>query len=385
MATALALTYRPDSFEDTTGQNHVKVLLQSMVRRRTLPPVLVFQGSRGTGKTTTARVVAAALNCDAESGDACNACVSCKEVRAGRAPYVLEIDAASNGTIEEVRKIQELCLYDAGHGAYRVVILDEAHMLSIPASNALLKIFEEPPLQTLFILCTTEPGKILPTIRSRAMDFEFRRLTEDQITSRLRHIAATENMDVTDEVITAIATRAQGGMRDAVMTLDQATRAGVRTLDAFNQLMGAEDCSVALLDAAARDDLGAGLDIIEAYFYRTGDASQMVANMTRTVRDLLVLKAEGAPPTRGELKDAEMRALAGRCSTTQLIATIRVLWDLKSRTKHTDNDQRIAMEQAFILILAEYAKRRDVVPAPGQAQPTRRLSLSEMSQLASGG
>jgi DNA polymerase-3 subunit gamma/tau len=203
MTLNLARRYRPQTFDEMVGQKHIRPILKRLVvNQEKLPPVLLFAGTRGTGKTTAARIIAKALNCtpepplDPNANRPCNECPSCLAVTIGNSLDVLEVDAASNGGVAEIRKIKDMVGYAVG-GQWRVVLLDEAHSMSKEAFNALLKVLEEPPPQTLFVLLTTEPGKIIDTIVSRSMSFDFRRVTVADIVERLKFIAANENIQVT--------------------------------------------------------------------------------------------------------------------------------------------------------------------------------------------
>lgn len=352
----LTLTHRPHSWDEVVGQGHVKTILKSMVKSGSMPPALILGGSRGTGKTTCARILAAALNCDERSdGDCCGLCPSCKGVQNTNSMSVLEIDAASNGGIEEVRKIRDMCQY-AHDGQWRVVLLDEAHSMSKEAFNSLLKILEEPPPYTVFVLITTEVDKILETVRSRSMMFEFRRITMDDIVKRLRLIATSEQIDVEDGLLVEIASRVHGGMRDAVMSLDQARRVGVQNAEEWRELFGIRDVSVPLLRAAIRGQQNVGSEIIGEQYRRTGDAQGMTNDVTLLVRDLLVIKAGGKPEC-SEASLVERTELASTVDERQLVRVIQVLWELRSRLRAFDSDQRTAMEMAFVLIAESFRAR----------------------------
>lgn len=365
----LTLNYRPVTFADVVGQKHIKPFLREMVRTEKVPPALIFGGPRGTGKTTSARILAAALNCDeGDQGDSCGECKSCKAVQTSSSLTVLEIDAASNGGVDQMRSIKEMCLYSHS-GRWRVVMLDEAHSMSKEAFHSLLKLLEEPPPNTLFILLTTEVDKILDTVQSRSMRFDFRRISPADIFGRLRQIADAEEIKVEDKLLQEIANRSQGGLRDAVMTLGQIDLMGIQTVEAFNELQGVSDVSHELLKAAVRSDLVAGSRLIEQQFRRTGDAVEMTSQLVLLVRDLLILKAGGAPDISKELME-ERRLLASEIESLALTRVIAVLWDLRVRVKALEFDQRASMEMAFVLI-TEALKSRAQAPAPAQAQPQR--------------
>lgn len=349
MGTPLTLQYRPITFADVVGQNHIKPFLREMVKTQKVPPALIFGGSRGTGKTTSARIFAAALNCEEQTGDSCGDCGSCKSVQTGNSLSVIEIDAASNGGVAEMRDIKEMCLY--GHpGRWRVVLLDEAHSMSKEAFNSLLKLLEEPPAETVFILLTTEVDKILDTVQSRAMRFDFRRITPADIANRLHQIATAEEIKIENALLLEIANRSQGGMRDAVMALSQADLMGIQTVEAYNQLHGVSDVSHELFKAAVQGDLVKGSSLIEQQYRSTGEILGMVDQFTLLVRDLLIIKAGGVPEIGKETYQARQQ-LASEVDTGSLTRVVAVLWDLRGRVKSFEFDQRAAMEMAFVLVM----------------------------------
>ena len=224
---SLALKYRPKTFNGVVGQKAVSQLLKKMVEKGVTPKVMLFVGPRGCGKTSTARVLGAALNCE-EEDKPCGKCMSCESTFDGSSFSYREIDASTNGRVEDIRTLQQDLLY-AGEGNYQVVVLDEAHGLSSSASNALLKTLEEAPKGVVFILVSTEPDKIMTTVRSRCMTFQFRHVAPDVIARRLNEVRQEENLKIDDQVLINVADRSDGALRDALMTLDQLTRSGIST------------------------------------------------------------------------------------------------------------------------------------------------------------
>lgn len=377
----LALEYRPRRFDEIVGQRHIKPILNAMVSSKNLPPSLIFAGSRGTGKTTTGRILAAALNCHERSAckkcatmcgsctSPCGVCPSCKSIFDASSLDVLEIDAASNGLVDNIRTLKDILMYGQ-LGEYRVVLLDEAHSMSKEAFNALLKILEEPPPQTLFVLLTTEPNKVLDTVVSRSMLFEFRRLSNDDIVSRLSYIVEHEKITVDAELLLTIAERVQGGMRDAIMLLDQISRVGITDVAGFNDLFGLHNVSRDIITAALRADYASGFSIIEDQFYRTGDASSLVNDIVVLVRDLLVAKTLGKEDT-----------LASLFSMQKLVAVMKVLWELKTKVRHIDNDQRAAMEMAFAMITHVLGSVESVPTTNGNGHKPAVLTLAQMREM----
>ena len=327
----LTLAYRPLAFRDVVGQRHVIPVLAAMVRKDEMVPALIFSGERGTGKTTTARILAAALNCEErrEDGDACGACVQCLAVQSTESDAVLEVDAASNGGVAEVERIRNLCLY-SHTGRWRVVVLDEAHSMSRDAFNALLKMLEEPPPYTVFVLLTTESDRILETVRSRSMSFEFRRIPDSLIVSRLAYIAETEGIPHDDDLLRMAAADAQGGLRDAVMLLDQCHRADVKDTGGYIELMGRVDVAMPLLDALTLRESERAYALVRDYFVQSGDLIRLVDNLTqRLVECARVMAGVG---------DLEVAFLAQRMSGDVLAKALHVVWDIRDRISRDAGD-----------------------------------------------
>ena len=379
MAQPFALKYRPRSFESITGQRTVRAVLKQMVRTDNLPPALVFTGDRGTGKTSTGRILAAALNCDGAddpAGRPCGECALCMAIFGGTCPDVLEIDAASNGNVDDIRKLKELTSYSASSCRWQVILLDEAHSMSTPAFNALLKILEEPPAQTMFILLTTEPGRIPDTVMSRCMTFEFRRLSTEDLVKRLEFVSEAEHLEAEAGLLAAIAERADGGMRDAVMTLDQVSRVGIRTEAGLLKLLGEQDVAPHILMSLA-NGMGAGdaLSMVDQVMSRTGDAHSLSGDIVKVLRDVLVLQSGGDIHRQGE--SLEVRTKLAKIPTRNVIDSIRVLWDLKTKTKASD-DPRSNLDMAIVLV--SEALVEPVATAIKPAPVERRLSFAEMSE-----
>src|SRR6202046_1914768 len=220
--TVIARKYRPQTFSDIVGQQHVTRTLANAIRSNRVAHAYIFAGVRGVGKTTTARILAKAMNCaNGPTAEPCNECDSCREITSGSSLDVLEIDAASNRGIDQIRELREMVRYAAVGGRYKVVILDEAHQLTDEASNALLKTLEEPPDKVIFILATTQAEDLVDTIKSRAQLFQFRSLTFAEISEALTRIVKAENLQIEDDAVAVLARAAEGSLRDSLSLLEQ--------------------------------------------------------------------------------------------------------------------------------------------------------------------
>jgi DNA polymerase III subunit gamma/tau len=359
----LDLKYRPRRFGEVAGQRYTRAVLHAMCRRRTIPSALLFYGTPGSGKTTSARIVAAALNCHAAPGPAaswpCGECPSCRAVAAGTSmDDVIEIDAASNGSVERIKEIRQLVQYGTS-SRYRVVILDEAHSMSRDANNALLKVLEEPPELTVFVLCTTEPGKVLETVRSRCSPYEFTLLSPADAVARLREVCALEGLDVEDELLARLADQSSGIMRNALKLLDQAAAVGVTTLKAWDAMAGEEDYAPGLVEAAASGDHARMFGALDRVLLAHSDYPSITAALVACLRDVLVLQAGGQVRAQGEARAAR-QALADRLEGHRVVAAMTVLWDLQVKVR--TEDRRSGLELAVAMV-ATRLQRKD--PRPG--------------------
>lgn len=368
---SLAVRYRPTSFDDLVGQHAVHVVLRQMVTVGKIPTALLFHGSRGTGKTTTARILAAALNCE-HGPDPCGHCVSCKSITAGTSVDLLEIDAASNGLVDDMRALRANVCYGVA-GTWRVVVLDEAHSMQRAAFNALLKILEEPPPATVFVFVTTEPWRIPDTIASRCMAFPFERIGVGDITARLATICQREQITAEPALLALIADRADGALRDAIMALDQAARVGITTAAGYADLLGVTDIGPPLLTAIAAGDPAAAYTLVDAQLTRAGDPAAVSTALVGTLRDLLVLHVGGQLPHQGAALTDRQR-LAAALPTTAVTAAMKLLWDLKTRVR--PGEHRTALDLAIALLIDTLAPA-----APQPAAAARTLSLHEMRSL----
>ena len=346
----LATKHRPYRFAQVAGQRATVSVLNRMAQRKNVPPALLFYGAYGCGKTTSARILAAALNCAESPGPAaswpCGACPSCKAVAAGTSLDVIEVDAASNGSVERVGEICDLVQYNAV-GEWRVVILDEAHSMSRDAGNRLLKTLEEPPPRVIFVLVTTERGKILPAVVSRCVPFAFSRLAPAVIASRLTEVCAAEGIDAEPDLVRHLADQADGAMRDALMLLDQVAAVGLSSLRGWQALTADEDFAPALLSAAAQGDHARMYAELDRALLTSSDYAALTRQLTTCLRDVLVLSAGGDITVQGEGLEARRR-LAHNIDSRRAVRAMGVLWDLQ--VKFRTEDRRAGLQLAAAML-----------------------------------
>ena len=324
---ALYRKYRPQTFDDVVGQMAVTQTLKTQLLSGHLSHAYLFTGSRGTGKTSCAKILAKAVNClDPQNGNPCNRCEACRAIDSGSCMDVLEIDAASNNGVDNVRDLRDDAVYTPSQVKMRVYIIDEVHMLSISAFNALLKIIEEPPEHLLFILATTELHKVPATILSRCQRFSFRRITQEDIAARLQYVAYQENIDLDDSAAKVLARLADGGMRDGLSLLDQCASATVGELSAQRVyeclgIAGEQVCGT-LLRYVAEHNTKKALELFNRLYADGKDIGALLDELACLCRDLLVMKT--APDAAiglisGVADHQEVAALCDRFSTGELV------------------------------------------------------------------
>jgi len=295
----IARKWRPQTFADLVGQEHVTETLSNAIKKDRVAHAYIFSGARGVGKTTAARILAKALNCvNGPTAEPCGVCDSCKEIAAGSSLDVIEIDAASNRGIDQIRELREMVRYAPAASRSKVVILDEAHMLTGEASNALLKTLEEPPDRVIFVMATTQPEDLEDTIRSRSQHFHFRALTFNEITDRLKYIASKENLKIEDGALAVIARMAEGSMRDALSLLEQARAyCGDNIQDqAVRDLLGVvpEDALNELVQAIAEQSAERALGLVHRFQKEGRNLQHFCREAIRHMRNLLIARVCGA-------------------------------------------------------------------------------------------
>ena len=333
MYQALYRKYRPQTFDDVVGQMAVTQTLKTQLQSGRLSHAYLFTGSRGTGKTSSAKILAKAVNCEnPQDGNPCNCCQACRSIDDGSCMDVLEIDAASNNGVDNVRDLRDDAIYTPSQVKMRVYIIDEVHMLSISAFNALLKIIEEPPEHLLFILATTELHKVPATILSRCQRFSFRRISQEDIAARLQYVAYQENIDLDDSAARVLARLADGGMRDGLGLLDQCASATTGELTAERVyaclgIAGIQQCGE-LMGYIADHNTAKALALLNRFYAEGKDMGALLDEMACLARDFMVMKtapAEGIGMLSGVATDQEVQALAKRFSFGELVRMLSLI------------------------------------------------------------
>ena len=354
--TALYRKFRPDTFADVKGQDAIVQTLKNQINADRIGHAYLFCGTRGTGKTTVAKILAKAVNCEHPvDGNPCNECATCKAIAAGSSMNVIEIDAASNNGVDNIREIREETTYSPTEGKYKVYIIDEVHMLSIGAFNALLKTLEEPPSYVIFILATTEAHKIPITILSRCQRYDFKRISILTIADRLTQLMKEEQVEVEEKAIRYIARKADGSMRDALSLMDQciAFYLGKKlTYDNVLDVLGAVDTEVfsRMLRLILQNQVAELLKMLEDLVMQGRELGQFVTDFTWYMRNLLLLKASDDLEDVLDVSTDNLKLLqeeAGMVREDTLIRYIRIFSELSNQIKF-ESSKRIALEVALI-------------------------------------
>jgi len=354
--TALYRKFRPDTFADVKGQDHIVTTLKNQIKANRIGHAYLFTGTRGTGKTTVAKILAKTVNCENPTEDGpCGGCRICKAIAAGASMNVIEIDAASNNGVDNIREIVEEVSYSPAEGKYKVYIIDEVHMLSIGAFNALLKTLEEPPSYVIFILATTEVHKLPITILSRCQRYDFKRISIDTITDRMRTLIDAENVKVENKALRYIAKLADGSMRDALSLLDQciAFHLGKElTYDKVLDVLGAVDTGVfsnLLRQVLERNVLGC-IELLEEIVMQGRELTQFVTDFTWYLRNLLLVQSSDNLEDVIDMSTDNLSRLkeeAGMVEMDQIIRYIHIFSDLAGQIRYA-SQKRILVEIALI-------------------------------------
>lgn len=354
--TALYRKFRPTEFSDVKGQDHIVTTLKNQISADRIGHAYLFCGTRGTGKTTIAKIFAKAVNCEHPvDGGPCGECATCRAIAAGTSMNVIEIDAASNNGVDNIREIRDEVAYSPTEGKYKVYIIDEVHMLSIGAFNALLKTLEEPPSYVIFILATTEAHKIPITILSRCQRYDFRRITTETISARLRELMIEEQVEVEDRALTYIAKAADGSMRDALSLLDQciAFYLGQKlTYDHVLDVLGAVDMDVfsSLFRKICSRDVTEVIRELEQIILKGRELSQFVVDFVWYLRNLLMLKSDRGMEDVLDVSSehlAQMKEEIKLADAETLMRYIRVFSELSGQLRYA-TQKRVLVELALI-------------------------------------
>ena len=397
MQLALYRAERPEVFEDIIGQKHIVRILQNQIRTGSVSQAYLFSGTHGTGKTSTARILAKAVNCmqgepgtpEADLGEdrtiPCGHCANCEAIREGRFVDVIELDAASNNGVDDLRTIIDMVKYPPTVGRYKVYIIDEVHMLSQAAENAFLKTLEEPPAHAIFILATTDPQKVRSTIRSRCMQLNFRRVSEEELVSGMERICAKRGITATRDALVTIASRADGSVRDSLSILEQCIAAGDTQLDRglvleYTGAVG-EDFFLALTGAAAAGDTGKALIYIDEIIRRGKDAKQILKDWLTHYRNLMVVKYVSRPGRiLGSSAEnlARLKAQADQLDLASIEKAIRLISEYINVGRYSDSP-RILLETAAVR-LAGGLSAAPAETAPAAAKPVQAAPLKSVSR-----
>src|ERR1039457_5464336 len=372
----LARKWRPQQFDDVVGQEHVTTTLKNAIGQNRLAHAYLFVGPRGIGKTSTARIFAKALNCvEGPTATPCDKCDNCKEITEGRSLDVLEIDGASNNGVEQVRELRDTVRYAPARGKFKIYIIDEVHMLTTQAFNALLKTLEEPPAHVQFLFATTDPQKVLPTILSRCQRFDLRRIPASLIVKHLKAIAKKEKVAIDDVALAAIARGAEGGLRDAESALDQLIAfcgnkiAESDVLSVFGLV--AHDRIAALTDALLDGQTTKALQVLKDLDDAGKDLQRLATDLLDHFRNLLVvtLGAEGVASL--QLPESEMELLVAQAKRTDSDAVLRIIDALAA----AEGRLRYALSKRvfFEIALVKAVKARDMVGIDGLLKKLNEL------------
>jgi DNA polymerase-3 subunit gamma/tau len=389
----MARKYRPQKFEEVVGQSHVTTTLSNAIKANRISHAYLFAGPKGTGKTTVARILAKALNCkDGPTPWPCGECDSCNEIAIGRSLDVIEIDGASNNSVDDVRALRENIRYVPSKGKYKIYIIDEVHMLSDSAFNALLKTLEEPPAHAIFIFATTEPHKVPQTVLSRCQRFDFRRIPTSDLVKTIQTVAQKEKLEIDQDASYILARRADGSLRDILSLLDQVIAFGGEAEEASSQRRVTKELVAQTLglvdqeklfeitDAISQKDAPRGLSILNQLIDSGIDLPEFVNSLLQHFRDLLVSKLGQDSNTLFDLSDTYIdryKEKAKDFSETDVLRMIKVVADLNLTLKRA-TDPRIFLELALMKLLKmeSTVSLEDVLKKLDQLQTCQKEDLN---------
>ena len=357
--------WRPKTFEDVIGQDHVTKILKNEVASKRISHAYLFTGSRGTGKTSCAKILAKAINCENPvDGSPCGKCESCQSIENETCLDVAEIDAASNNGVENIRDMREEIVFTPSKCKYRVYIVDEVHMLSPGAFNAFLKTLEEPPKHVVFILATTELQKLPLTIISRCQKFRFYRLSQEAIEKRIKYICHEENIEIEDKAVSAIALAADGAMRAALSILDQCRGSCEKIIDEkfVRNMLGIADSGAVsgLISLMISHDCPTALEKIDEIYKQSGNMAKLCEEMISNFRDLMISKVSGASPKEENLE---------KISLDDVIYSLEILKNAR-KNMSTSADKKLEMEMAAVKLCLRFSGEKAPEIKPEKSKET---------------
>lgn len=383
---ALYRVWRPQTFEDLVGQDMITKTLKNALATKQTTHAYLFAGPRGTGKTSCAKLFAKALNCPNQvNGDPCNECETCKAITAGRLNDVIEIDAASNNGVEEIRDIRDKVKYAPTQADYKVYIIDEVHMLSTSAFNALLKTLEEPPANVVFILATTDPHKIPATIISRTQRFDFKRITSGAILERMEYILKQKQFEYDEQALNVIARAAEGGMRDALSILDQVLSFGDNKVTLDNALLVTGSVTrenlIKYLSQVQNHETVAGLQTIHAILDEGKDSKRLLEDLINCCRDLLIYKQapEMLEQTGSVMIDDEFKSMAEKSNPETLYRYIDTLNEQQENMRYSMH-QSVYLEVLTVKLAKIDGKERKTSVQSLQTAPETLNELNDLQR-----
>ncbi|MCD7814879.1 MAG: DNA polymerase III subunit gamma/tau [Lachnospiraceae bacterium] len=366
--TALYRKFRPSTFDEVKGQDHIVKTLKNQIRADRLGHAYLFCGTRGTGKTSAAKIFAKAVNCEHPvDGNPCNECAMCRAIAAGSSMNVIEIDAASNNGVDNIREIREEVAYSPTAGRYKVYIIDEVHMLSTGAFNALLKTLEEPPSYVIFILATTEAQKIPITILSRCQRYDFHRIGQETILARLQELMEVEQVEAEEKALYYIVRKGDGSLRDSLSLLDQCIAfylGETLTYDRVLEVLGAVDTDVfsQLLRRILRGELTEAIRALEQLILQGRDLTQFVNDFTWYLRNLMLMKASDDMEDILDVSTEnlmQLREEAAMVRSDTLMRYIRIFSELSNSIRYATN-KRVQVEMALIKLCTPQAEKDEI-------------------------
>ena len=373
---ALYRTYRPSTFDEVAGQQHIVKTLKNALKTNKIAHAYLFAGPRGTGKTTMAKLFAKALNCDEGIGCQCNECKNCRAIIDGSHPDVLEIDAASNRGINEIKDLIEKVKYSCILGRYKVYIIDEVHMMTPEAFNALLKTLEEPPEHVIFILATTEPHKILPTILSRCQRYDFTKVSDEDIKERLKKILELEKVSYNDEAVNAIISLADGGMRDALSILDQVLAYSGNTLNEEDILsifaLESKEEKIGLIKSISSHNVSDVLSRLAKYIQKGSDIKRLTNDILVILKDVLIYSLTYRNDLFQIISEDDAKELNSVLTSDRIIEMIDILLNTTKEYKQLND-----IKPLFEVTLLKLSATKDGVQAPRNIEVTPQPKIIE--------